>query len=196
VKGPRRGRGHGRGIQAKGQASQLPKVPCWRVLRHVDKFSGAAGAAAEGGAAGTGPTGGSTGGRSAKSHSHDDGEDLGAGGYQARSRGATAAKRDKTEDIRLSRVLKPGTEALSALAQATSERTTAAFFFIVEMRDTPEANSFCCAHARKLMAADGLNVSTLVTLSSLAGAAAASTPAPGAHVPAEGRTTLTPPAVT
>jgi len=53
--------------KAKGKATKrnvkqvhCPWVPCWRVLRNVDRFSGAAGAAAaDGGAAGVGSAGGS-----------------------------------------------------------------------------------------------------------------------------------------
>jgi len=57
-------------------------VPRWRVLRHVDMFSGAAGAAAAyGGTAGAESCGGSPGGRST-SASDEDAEEAGAGGYQ------------------------------------------------------------------------------------------------------------------
>ena len=50
-------------------------------------------------------------------------------------------------------MLKASTEALSALARATFERTTEAFFNSAEMRDTREAVAFRRSHARKLMAA-------------------------------------------
>jgi len=74
--------------KAKGQATKrkaksvhCPRVPCWRVLPHVDLFSGAAGAAAaDGGAAGAGSAGGSPGGRSTRD-SEEDGEDADAGVY-------------------------------------------------------------------------------------------------------------------
>jgi len=98
------------------------------VLRHVDKFSGAAGAAAaDGGAAGAGSAGGSPGGRST-SDSDEDGEDAGSGGYQSRPRGAKDSMLDKTTGIQESRMFEASTDALSALAQATSERTTVAFY--------------------------------------------------------------------
>jgi len=93
-------------------------------------------------------------------------------------------------------MLKASTDALSALARATSERTTVAFFNSAEMRDTPEAVAFRRAHARKLMAAAGLDVSPTGTLSSLAVTAAASTPANGADVPAERGATPSTPALT
>jgi len=166
------------------------------VLRHVDKFSGAAGAAAaDGGAAGAGSSCASRGGRST-SHSDEDAEDADAGGYQSRPRGPKAAKRDKAEDIQASRMLKESTDALSVLARATSERTTVAIFNGAEMRDTPEAVAFRRAHPRKLMAAAGLDVSPPGTLSSLAGTAAASTPATGADVLSEGQATPFTPALT
>jgi len=186
----------GKTTKRKAKQVHCPWVPCWRVLRHVDKFSGAAGAAAaDGGAAGAGSSGGSPGGRST-SDSDDDAEDAGAGGYQSRPRGSKTAKRDKAEDIQASRMLNASTDALSALARAASERTTVAFFNSAEMRDTPEAVAFRRAHARKLMAAAGLDVSPPGTLSSLAGTAAASTPATGADVPAEGGATPSTPALT
>jgi len=165
------------------------------VLRHVDKFSGAAGAAADdGGAAGARSSGGSPGGRST-SASDKDAEDSGAGGYQSRPRGSTAAKRDMAEDTQASRMMKASTDALSALAQATSERTTVAFFNSAAMRDTPEAVAFRRAHARKLMVAAALDVSPPGNLSSLAGTAADPTPATGADVPAEGGATPSTPAL-
>jgi len=186
----------GKTTKRKAKQVHCPWVPCWRVLRHVDKFSGAAGAAAaDGGAAGAGSSGGSAGGRST-SDSDEDAEDAGTGGYQSRPRGSKAAKRDKAEDIQASRMLKASTDALSALARATSERTTVAFFNSDGMRDTPEAVAFRRAHARKLMAAAGLVVFPPGTLSSLAGKAAASTPATGADVPAEGGATPSTPALT
>jgi len=93
-------------------------------------------------------------------------------------------------------MLKASTDALSALARATSERTIVACFDSSEMRDTPEAVAFRHAHARKLMAAAGLDVSPTGTLSLLAATAAASTPANGADVPAEGGATPSTPALT
>jgi len=147
-----------KGKKTKRKAKQVhcPWVPCWRVLRHVDKFNGAAGAAADdGGAAGAGPSGGCPGGRS-RSASDKDAEDAGAGGYQSRPRGAKAAKRDMAEDSHASRMMKASTDALSALARATSERTTVAFLNSAEMRETPEAVAFRLVHARNLMAAAAL----------------------------------------
>jgi len=145
----------GKSTKRKAKQVHCPWVPCWRVLRHVDKFSGAAGAAAaNGGAAGARSSGGSPGGRST-SDSDQDAEDAGAGGYQSRPRGSKAAKRDKAENIQASRMLKASTDALIALARATSERTTVAFFNSAEMQDTPEAVAFRRAHARKLMRRPG-----------------------------------------
>jgi len=186
----------GKTTKRKSKQVHCPWVPCWRVLRHVDKLSGAAGAAAaNGGAAGAGLSGGSPGGRST-SDSDEDAGDAGAGGYQSRPRGSKAAKRDKAEDIQASLMLKESMDALSALARATSERTTVAFCNSAEMRDTPEAVAFRHAHARKLMAAAGLDLSPPGTLSSLAGMAAASTPATAADAPAEGGATPSTPALT
>jgi len=56
-------------------------------------------------------------------------------------------KRDKAAGIEESRLFKASTDALPALAQATSERTTVALFISAEMRDTPEAVAFRRAHA-------------------------------------------------
>jgi len=161
------------------------------VLRHVDKFSGAAGAAAaDGGAACAGSAGGSPGGRST-SDSDEDGEDAGAGGYQSRPRGAKAAKRDKAAGIQESRMFKASTDALSALAQATSERTTVALFNSAEMRNTPEAVAFRRAHSCKLMAAASLALSPPDILSE-----ASPQPASTGDAPAAGESTPSPPALT
>jgi len=127
-----------------------PWVPCWRVLCHVDKFSGAAGvAAADGGAGGAGSSSASAGGRA--SPSNTDKEENGppdAGAFQSRPRGSKAAKRDMREGIRASRTLKDSSDALLALARAMTERKTVAFFNTFEMRDTPEAIAFSrCTHA-------------------------------------------------
>jgi len=137
-------------------------VSCWRVLRHVDKCSGAAGAAAaDGGAGGAGSSSPSAGGRA--SPSDTDEEENGppaAIAFQSRPRDSKAAKREMSEDIRASRTLKDSSDALLALARATTERTTVAFFNTAEMRDTPEAIVFRKMHARKLMAAAGMDLSS------------------------------------
>jgi len=65
-----------------------------------------------------------------------------------------------SEDIRASRTLKDSSDALLALARATTERTTVAFFNTAEMRDTPEAIAFRKMHARKLMAAADMDLSS------------------------------------
>jgi len=175
----------------KAKQVHCPWVPCWRVLRPVDKFSGAAGAAAaDGGAAGAGSASGSPGGRST-SDSDEDGEDAGAGGYQSRPRGPKAAKREKAAGIQESRMFKVSNDALSALAQTTSERTTVAFFHSAEMRDTPEAVAFRCAHARKLMAAGGLVLSLPDTLSE-----ASPPPASTGDAPVAGESTPSTPTLT
>jgi len=85
-----------KGKTTKRKAKQMtcPWVPCWRVLRHVDKFSGAAGAAAaDGDAGGAGSSSASAGGRA--SPSDTDEEENGppaAGASQSRPRGSKAAK--------------------------------------------------------------------------------------------------------
>jgi len=54
----------GKTTKRKAKHVHCPWVPCWRVLRHIEKYCGAAGAAAaDGGAAGAGSSGGSPGGR-------------------------------------------------------------------------------------------------------------------------------------
>jgi len=139
-----------------------PWVPCWRVLRHVDKFSGAAGAAtADGGAGGAGSSSASDGGRA--SSSDTDEEENGppaAGAFQSRPRGSQAAKREMSEGIRASRTLKDSSDALLALARETTERTTGAFLDTSEMRGTPEVIAFRKMHARKLMSAAGMDLSS------------------------------------
>jgi len=181
----------GKATKRKAKQVHCPVVPCWRVLRHVDKFSKAAGAAtANGGAAGAGSAGGSPGGRST-SDSDEDGEDVGADGYQSRPRCAKAAKRDKAAGILESLMFKARTDALSALAQATSERTTVAFFNSAETRDTPDAVAFRRAHSRKLMAAAGLALSPPNTLSEASPPLASTEDAPGA-----GESTPSTPALT
>jgi len=173
----------GKATKRKAKQVHCPWVPCWRVLRHVDKFNGAAGAAAaDGGTAGTGSAGGSPGGRST-SDSDEDGEDAGAGGYQSRPRGSKAAKHEKAAGIQESRMFKESTDALTALAQATSERTTVAFFNSAEICDTPEAVAFRHAHVRKLMAASGLALSLPDTLSEASPPPASSEDAPAAGEP-------------
>jgi len=68
----------GKATKPKAKQVLCPWVPCWRVLPHVENFSGAAeAAAADGGAVGAGSAGGSPGGRST-SDSDEDGEDAGA----------------------------------------------------------------------------------------------------------------------
>jgi len=88
-------------------------------------------------------------------------------------------------------MLKASTDALSALAQATSERTTVALFNSAEMRDTPEAVVLRRAHARKLMAAAGLALSSPDTLSE-----ASPPPASTGNAPAAGECTPSTPALT
>jgi len=80
-----------------------------------------------------------------------------------------------SEDICASRTLEDRSDALLALARATTERTTVAFFNTAEMRDTPKAIAFRKMHERKLMTAAGidLSLSPAAMSSGLAGAAAA-----------------------
>jgi len=88
-------------------------------------------------------------------------------------------------------MLKASTDALSALAQATSERTTVTFFNSSEMRDTPEAVAFRRAHARKLMAAAALALSPPDTSSG-----ASPPPASTGNAPAAGQCKPSTPALT
>jgi len=181
----------GKATTRKAKHVHCPWVPCWRVLRHVGKFSEAAGAAAaDGGIAGLASAGGSPGGRSTN-YSDEDGEEVGASGYKSRPRGAKAAKRDKAAGIQESRMFKSSTDALSALAQTTSERTTVALFNSAEMHDTLEAVTLRRAHARKLMAAAGLALSPPNTLSE-----ASPPPASTGDAPAAGESTPFTPALT
>jgi len=154
-----RGSDKAKGETTKRKAKQTtcPWVPCWQVLRHVDKFSGAA---ADGGAGGAGSSSASAGGRA--SPSDTDEEENGppaAGAFQSRPRGSKASKREMSAGIRGSRTLKDSSDALLALALATTERTTVPFFNTSEMRDTPEAIAFRKMQARKLMAAAGMDFS-------------------------------------
>jgi len=146
----------------KAKQTTCPWVSCWRVLRHVDMFSGAAGAAAADGAAGgAGFSSASSGGRASPSDTDEvENGPPAAGAFQSRPRGSKAAKREMSQDIRATRTLKDSSDALLALARATTERTTVAFFNTAEMRDTPEAIAFRKIHARKLMAAAGMDSSS------------------------------------
>jgi len=80
----------GKTTMRKAKQTTCPWVSCWRVLRHVDKFSGAAGAAtADGGAGGAGSSSASAGGRASPSDSDE--EENGppaAGAFQSRPRGS------------------------------------------------------------------------------------------------------------
>jgi len=142
-------------IKRKSKQTTGPWVPFLRVLRHVDKCSGAAGAAAaDGGDGRAGSSSASAGGRASPSDSDEKDNGLpAAGAFQSRPRGSKAAKQEMSEDIRASRPLKDSSEALLALARATMERITVAFFDTAEMRGTPEAIVFSKMHSRKLMAA-------------------------------------------
>jgi len=63
----------GKTTKPKAKQTTCPWVPCWRVLRHVDRFSGAAGAAAaDGGAGGAGSSSASTGGRDSPSDTDEE----------------------------------------------------------------------------------------------------------------------------
>jgi len=167
----------GKTTKRKAKQTNCPWVPCWRVLRHVDKLSGAAGAAAaDGGAGGAGSSSASAGGRASPSDTDD--EEIGspaAGAFQSRPRGSKAATHERSEDIHASRTFKDSSDALLALARATTEWTTVAFFNTAKMRDTPEAIAFRKMHARKLMSATGmdLSLSPPAMLSGRAGTAAA-----------------------
>jgi len=151
----------GKTTKRKAKKTTCPWVPCWRVWRQVNKLRGAAGAAAaDGGAGGPGSSSASAGGRASPSDTED--EENGpptASVFQARPRGTKAAKREMSDDIRTSRTVKHSSDALLALARATTGRKTVAFFNTAEMRATPEAIAFRKMHARKLMAAAGMDVS-------------------------------------
>ena len=132
------------------------------MLRHVDQLSLAAGAAAaDGGAGRAGSSSASAGGRASPSGSEEnDNGPPAAGAFQSRPRGSMEVKRETREDIRASRTLKDSSAALLALARATTERTTVANFNTAEMRDTPETMAFRIMHARKLMPAAGMHLSS------------------------------------
>jgi len=85
-------------------------------------------------------------------------------------------------------MFKASTDTLSALAEATSERTTVAFFNSAEMRDTPEAVAFRRAYACKLMAAAGLALSPPDTFSGTS-----PPPVSTRDAPAAGESTLSTP---
>jgi len=167
----------GKTTKQKAKQTTCPWVPCWRVLRHVDNFRGAAGAAAaDGGAGGAGSSIASAGGRASPSDAdEEENGPAAAGAFQSRPRGSKAAKREMSEDVRASRTLKDSSDVLVALARATTERTTVALFNTAEMRDTPEAIVFREMHAPKLMAAAGMDLSSSppVMSSGPAGTAAA-----------------------
>jgi len=167
----------GKTTKRKVKQTTCPWVSCWRVLCHVDKFSGAAGAAAaDGGAGGAGSSSASAGGRAfPRDTDEEENGPPAAGAFQSRPGGSKAAKREMSEDIRTSRTLKDSSDALLALTRATTERTTVALFNTAEMRDTPEAIAFRKMHARKLMAAAGMDLSSSppAMLSGPAGTAAA-----------------------
>jgi len=65
-----------------------------------------------------------------------------------------------SDDIRTSWTLKISSDALLALAPATTERRTVEFLNAAEIRDNPEAIAFRKMHALKLMAAAGMDVSS------------------------------------
>jgi len=152
----------GKTTKRKAKQTTCPWVPCWRVLRPVEKFRGAAGAAAaDGGAGGAGSSIASAGGRASPSDSdEEENRPPAEGASQSRPRGSKAAKREMSEYIRASRTLKDSSDALLALARATTEQTTVAFFNNAEIGDTPEAIAFRKMHARKLMAASGMDLSS------------------------------------
>jgi len=153
-----------KGRTAKRKAKQItfPWVPRSRVLRQVDNCSGAAGAAgADGGAGGAGSFSASAGGSESPRDTEDEQNGLVAAGvFQARPRGTKAEEREMNNDIRTSRTLKNSSDALSALAWARTERTTVALFNTAEMRDAASEMFFRKMHARELMAAAGIDVSS------------------------------------
>jgi len=152
----------GKTTKRKAKQATCPWVSCWRVLRHVDRLSGAAGAAAaDEGAGGADSSRASAGGRASPSETDErENGPPAAGAFHARPCGSKAAKREMSEDIRASRMLRDSSDALLALARATKERKTVAFFNTAEMRDTPETIAFRQIHARKLMAAAGIDLSS------------------------------------
>jgi len=151
----------GKTNKREAKQTSCPWVPRWQVLRHVDDFTGAAGAATtDGGARGAGSFSASAGGRDSLSDLDEKGNGPpAAGAFQSRPCGSKTAKPDVSEDIRASRTLKDSSDALLSLARATTERTAVVFSNTAEMRDTPEAIAFRKIHARKLMAAAGMNLS-------------------------------------
>jgi len=80
----------GKTTSRKAKQTTCLWVSCWRVLRHVDKFSGAAGAAAaDGGAGGAGSSSVSAGGRASPSDSSvEENGPPAARAFQSRPRGS------------------------------------------------------------------------------------------------------------
>eukprot|EP00170_Pyropia_yezoensis_P004155 contig_17125_g4166 len=83
-----------------------------------------------------------------------------------------AAKRQKAEELRMSREMKASTTALNAIANALKERSSILIFNLLEMRFTKEAKMFRQAKARAALVAAGITMDE-----SAPAAAAAATPA-------------------
>eukprot|EP00170_Pyropia_yezoensis_P008155 contig_33964_g8182 len=139
-------------------------VPCWRVLRHSDKWSGAAGAAAAG-----------IGSRSTTDGSGDSDDDVDTddptkgppkpgkvGGparkFDPRTPGTKAAKRERMEDLAAAREVRASTQALNAIAAASAERSAIILLNQPGMRDTAEAKLFTRTKARQMRVAEGVSV--------------------------------------
>lgn len=74
--------------------------------------------------------------------------------------GSKAAKRQKAEDLSMSRELRASTAALQAIANASKEQSSLMLFNLPEMRSTEEAKLFRKAQARAALAAAGIYSAT------------------------------------
>ncbi|KAK1859436.1 hypothetical protein I4F81_002032 [Pyropia yezoensis] len=190
-------------------------VPCWRVMRGYDKWSGAAGAFACGLSSGessdsdseddddsadVGDSGSGSGRGAGAASATAGGVTVGAGGaagigaaggavgagrasgagkspragrpFERRPMGIKAAKRQKAEELIMSREMKASTAALEAIFNAFKERSSILLFNLPEMRFTEEAKMFRQAKARAALAAAGITMDK-----SAPAAVAAATPA-------------------
>lgn len=139
-------------------------VPCWKVLRHSDKRSGAAGAAAAG--MGTRRSTDGSGDSDIDVDTDDptngprkNGKVGGAARkFDPRTPGSKAAKRGRMEDLAAAREVRASTEALNAIATASAERSAIILFNQPGMRDTEEAKLFMRTKARQMLVAAGVPV--------------------------------------
>lgn len=124
-------------------------VPCWKMLRNSDKWSGAAGLAA----AGIGTRSGTEGSGTSEHEDPEtddptDGPRTGGkvGGpprkFDPPTPGIKAAKRGRKPGIAAARDVRASTEALQAVADAAAERSAITLFNQANLCDTKEAKLF------------------------------------------------------